>query len=95
MCSRLNRGAQKMPLNSHQLLEEADRQLADLQAVSLEAIRAIQDFVAVSRVMETASRKLINESRQLLANTAKLATGYKATVYAAPLEEPNEPRLAA
>ena len=75
-----------MPLNSHQLLKEADRQLADLQANSLRTFRAIQIYMSISREMATASRQLIAESRQLLADTADISNGYTATVYAPPPE---------
>lgn len=44
-----------------------------MQALSLNAVRAMQEFIVTSRTMEIESRKLIEESRQLLADTAEMA----------------------
>ena len=69
-----------MPLESHQLIKEADEQLVGLRATSTKLIRAMQDFVAGSRAMESASRRRIDASCQLLADTLGVAGGYKGTV---------------
>jgi hypothetical protein len=76
-----------MPFKSSHVPENADRRLASLQPRSLEALRAIQVFIMISRTMARESRQLIDESRKLLADTQEIARGYQATDYTRPYEK--------